>query len=325
MCGFSATASTSCLRFPVEAIPRSVGVSVFKPPRHAVHSRCSPARDMCSGWVLCPQFKTVHGWFVVRGVCSFVFLLCDVRGASPPNCLCGFAVCYLVALDPIQRSGCCKLPLAASVGLGCANIEVSRHTSAVFALALFTVGRVDSVRRIIGTAISYSATSFTLTRWCTRRHSERQNWVRSSGAPFIFSQVVSASWPRSLRLSVLCEQKNKPPTEPCCAGHMVWRRHARTSNPTRHQLRATCMELLPLVEMYCKYELQEDCTNLRSLMLCFDSERELETYELGRSLLLMLRDDDDGMDFSTHRLHLDVPSNPFDAIRGRIADIDLVF
>lgn len=85
------------------------------------------------------------------------------------------------------------------------------------------------------------------------------------------------------------------------------------------------MELLPLVEMYCYYELQEDCTNLRSLMLRFDSERELETCELGRSLLHMLRDDDEGMDFSSRRLHLDVPSNPFDAIKGRIADIDVAF
>ena len=85
------------------------------------------------------------------------------------------------------------------------------------------------------------------------------------------------------------------------------------------------MELLPLVEMYCKWELQEDCGDLRSLMLRFDSELELETHGLGRSLLLMIRDDDAGMDFSSHRLHLDVPSNPFDAIRSRIADIDLAF
>jgi hypothetical protein len=85
------------------------------------------------------------------------------------------------------------------------------------------------------------------------------------------------------------------------------------------------MQLLPLVEMFCKWELQEDCSDLRSLMLRFDSERELETSELGRSLLLMLRDDDSGMEFSGHRLQLDVPVNPFDAIRGRIADIDLAF
>ena len=44
------------------------------------------------------------------------------------------------------------------------KLQVSRHTSAVFALAIFTVGCVVSVRRIIGSVISYSAMSFTLTR-----------------------------------------------------------------------------------------------------------------------------------------------------------------
>ena len=75
----------------------------------------------------------------------------------------------------------------------------------------------------------------------------------------------------------------------------MWRRHESASNPSHHALRATCMQLLPLVEMYCKWELQEDCTNLRALMLCFDSEVALETHELGRSMLLMLDDDDNGL------------------------------
>jgi hypothetical protein len=46
---------------------------------------------------------------------------------------------------------------------------------AVLAVGLIRVGRVVSVRRIIGTAISYSASSFTRTRWRTRGHSGRQN------------------------------------------------------------------------------------------------------------------------------------------------------
>lgn len=128
----------------------------------------------------------------------------------------------------------------------------------------------------------------------------------------------------SLGLGVRC-QKFMPPTEPCRAGRLVWRRHATTCNPTRHQLRATCMALLPLVEMFCKWELQEDCNDLRSLMLRFDSESELETRELGHSLLHMVRDDDADMEFSSHRLNFDVPSNPFDAIRSRLADIDRAF
>ena len=46
--------------------------------------------------------------------------------------------------------------------------------------------------------------------------------------------------------------------------------------------------------MFCKYELQEDCSDLRALMLRFDGERALETDELGRAMLQMLRDDEIG-------------------------------
>ena len=79
------------------------------------------------------------------------------------------------------------------------------------------------------------------------------------------------------------------------AGQLVWRRHSAHTNPSGRAIRTTCMQLLPLVEMYCKWELEEDCSNLRELMLRFDSEAELETHELGRSLLHMLRDDDIGL------------------------------
>lgn len=77
--------------------------------------------------------------------------------------------------------------------------------------------------------------------------------------------------------------------------------------------------------MYCKWELQDDCSNLRELMVRFDSEAELETHELGRSLLLMLRDDDAGMPMYTQRMVCDAPSNPFDSIRSRLAAIDTAF
>ena len=72
----------------------------------------------------------------------------------------------------------------------------------------------------------------------------------------------------------------------------MWRRFNLACNPSHHALRATCMQLFSLVEMYYKWELQEDCTNLWELMLCFDSEAGLETHELGRSMLLMLRDNE---------------------------------
>lgn len=85
------------------------------------------------------------------------------------------------------------------------------------------------------------------------------------------------------------------------------------------------MELLPLVEMYCKWELQQDCSNLRALMLRFDSEADLETHVLGRSLLLMLRNDDVGLEMCPQRMHFDAPVNPFEDIRSRLDAVDLAF
>jgi hypothetical protein len=77
--------------------------------------------------------------------------------------------------------------------------------------------------------------------------------------------------------------------------------------------------------MYCRWELEEDCGNLWALMLRFDSEADLETHDLGRSLLLMLRSDGAGQDLQPQRMHLDRPENPFDAIRTRLAAVDLAF
>ena len=85
------------------------------------------------------------------------------------------------------------------------------------------------------------------------------------------------------------------------------------------------MDLLPLIEMYCRWELQEECGNLRALMDRFDSEASLQTTELGRSLLLMLRDDDDGLQFRAPRQESSPPLNPFAAIRGRLAAVDRAF
>lgn len=109
------------------------------------------------------------------------------------------------------------------------------------------------------------------------------------------------------------------------AGQLVWRRHRSSSPPSRHAVRATCMDLLPLIEMYCRWELQEECGNLRALMDRFDSEASLQTTELGCSLLLMLRDNDDGLQFRAPRQESSPPLNPFAAIRGRLAAVDRAF
>lgn len=85
------------------------------------------------------------------------------------------------------------------------------------------------------------------------------------------------------------------------------------------------MELLPLVEMFCKWELQEDCSNLGALMLRFDSEAQLQTHGLGRALLLMLRDDDAGLEMSTRRMQFEAPLNPFDAICSRLSAVNTAF
>ena len=102
----------------------------------------------------------------------------------------------------------------------------------------------------------------------------------------------------------------------------MWRRHDSTSHPSRRALRATCMQLLPLVEMFCKWELQEDCSDLRALMLRFDSEAALGTHDLGRSLLEMLRNDDTGLHVLPTPTHFPSPLNPFDEFRSCLAVVD---
>ena len=79
------------------------------------------------------------------------------------------------------------------------------------------------------------------------------------------------------------------------------------------------MHLLPLVEMYCKWELQEDCTSLRDLMHRFDSEVELESHELGRSLLFMVREDVELFESLPQHEPLLPQYNPFDLVRERLA------
>jgi hypothetical protein len=124
--------------------------------------------------------------------------------------------------------------------------------------------------------------------------------------------------------STRCVGLLRPPPATPLAGHLVWRRHVGRS-PSHHALRATCMELLPLVEMFCKYELQEDCSNLGALMLRFDFEAQLQTHVLGRALLLMLRDDDAGLEMSSRRMQFQAPLDPFEVIRSKLAAVDTAF
>lgn len=75
--------------------------------------------------------------------------------------------------------------------------------------------------------------------------------------------------------------------------------------------------------MFCKWELQEDCANLRALVSRFDSEEELGSHELGRALLCMVNDDEDGFGSLPQVVRISPPSNLFDVVRERLAVVDL--
>ena len=79
------------------------------------------------------------------------------------------------------------------------------------------------------------------------------------------------------------------------------------------------MQLLPVVEMFCKWELQEDCTDLVSLMHRFDSQHELESHALGRSLLAMLADEDGCFESAPEEAPIAARPSPFDSVRERLA------
>lgn len=132
--------------------------------------------------------------------------------------------------------------------------------------------------------------------------------------------ICSVVFPRNL-LCWLHSRSSWIPDTPfnSFAGELVWRRHVGLPLPSSRVIRTTCMELLPLVEMYCRWELEEDCSDLWALMRRYDSELELETHELGRSLLYMLRNDDEGLDTMPRQVPLEARVNPFNDIRERLA------
>ena len=107
------------------------------------------------------------------------------------------------------------------------------------------------------------------------------------------------------------------------AGQIVWRRHAHMPEPSRQTVCATCTMLLPIVERYCSLELDEDCSDLHALMERFDSEAEMESSVLGRSLLCLVRDEDDGLHSLSRRMQTVATPNPFQDVRARLATAGL--
>lgn len=61
-------------------------------------------------------------------------------------------------------------------------------------------------------------------------------------------------------------------------------------------------------------------------MLRFDSEAELESHDLGRALLFMVRNDEEGLPASTPHIQReaaeDLVAGPFEVLRGRLAAVD---
>ena len=106
---------------------------------------------------------------------------------------------------------------------------------------------------------------------------------------------------------------------------LVFHCHVHGPPPSPHEVHSICMHLLPLVEMYCWWELGEECNDHRHLMLQFDSELELESHELGRSVLYMVKDDETGKETLSRHIDLNAVHDPFVAIRERLAMVDLNF
>ena len=102
-------------------------------------------------------------------------------------------------------------------------------------------------------------------------------------------------------------------------GRFVWQHHLHPPPPSRHAIRNTCMHLLPLVEIFCKWELEEDCTDLVSLMHRFDSQHQLESHEPGRSLLAMLGDEDGRFEIALRHAPIAARPSPFEGVRERLA------
>ena len=99
----------------------------------------------------------------------------------------------------------------------------------------------------------------------------------------------------------------------------MWQRFAHSPPPARHVIQASCMQLLPIVEMFCKYEFQDDCSDLRGLMLRFDSEVQLQSHELGRALLSMIGSDGAHFECLPRSLPIAPRPNPFQGVRDRLA------
>lgn len=242
-----------------------------------------------------------------------------------------FSRCLLGASPPWRPRVRCRFSCWVA-GMCCPRMDVlCAYLEAVFNFCaspcphvcdVLTVASILAEWRITTTDTSCSAMHISPIQRCTSPSSGTPNWV-SCRAPlpasiFLRSQsscccVVDFDVPALLLTRRGCSVR---------AGQLLWRRFDSSRIPSHHSLRAACMQLLPLVEMFCKWELQEDCSNLGELVRRFDSEAELQSHNLGRSMLQMVRDDGAGLHQLPPRPHSSPSPNPFDAIRTTLAACD---
>jgi hypothetical protein len=157
-----------------------------------------------------------------------------------------------------------------------------------------------------------------------KQNSKIPNWVRRHPAPLVHCCFPCVALDSGLCALLFPVAFLTSPPSHLLAGRLVWRRFAADSTPSHHAVRATCVQILPLIDMYCKYVLQEDSTNLWGLMVRYDCEAELASHELGRSMLEMIRDDDDGApQILPPRVRRPTAASPFDAIRSTLAAMDV--
>lgn len=77
------------------------------------------------------------------------------------------------------------------------------------------------------------------------------------------------------------------------------------------------MDILPLAEMYLRWDLQEDVCDLHSLMELLKCEDELHSHEFGQSFLLMIASDVGGIKGPSNRIRVAMLIDCFLEMRQR--------
>ena len=109
------------------------------------------------------------------------------------------------------------------------------------------------------------------------------------------------------------------------AVQIVWHHDERLLNARHQSIYATCLHVLPLVEMFCNWEFQEDCSDLKAVMLRYDSESELGLMCSDNRFCpcfgMMTEASNTNLETLTSHEVID----PFREIRERLANVDATF